>query len=288
MKFNCTSFDLTYWKNMRRFFAPVLTFLCFLSFTTPLISHAQSTNLSANELLKQLETSGALDKAVEKSLERLNQKRIAEQKILEEKERAARVEKAKLARKVDPKKDYIYGNVNAPISILVYSDFECPYCKQFHDVPKKVVDESSNQINLVWRNFPLAFHEPIATQEATAAVCAYKQGGNVAFWKYADGIFANTKGNTNGMPAKNKDIPPTVELAQAQGLDVAKFKSCITKDSEQIAKGIASDIEDGTKAGISGTPGVILINHQTGKVLVLDGAVPIEDVRSNIKKLNGK
>ena len=138
-------------------------------------AHSQSgssTNLTAAEVLKQLENSGALDKAVQRSLQRLMERQKEVQAATEQKNLELQKAKAKNARKVDPQFDFILGNANAPISIIEYSDYECPYCKQFSGTPMKVVADMPTQVNLVWRDFPLSFHEPMASKEASAAICA--------------------------------------------------------------------------------------------------------------------
>ena len=235
-----------------------------------------------DQVIDRLEQSGALDKAVQRSLDRIKANELAAQKAEQEKQLALRAAKAKNARKVSPATDYIFGNPNAIVTIIEYSDFECSYCKRFHETPKRVVAEMTTQVNLVWRNFPLPFHEPMASKDASAAICAGEQGSSDAFWRYADAVMKNTKSNGQGVPEEGR-ISGVSMLAKAQGLDVSKFNACL--DADQTKKKIASDIEDGKNAGVVGTPGVILVNHQTGNMAVLAGAVPIETVRDEIKKL---
>ena len=156
------------------------------------------------------------------------------------------------------------------------------FCKQFGEIPNKVVDSMPDQVNLVWRNFPLSFHDPMATKEAVATVCAAQQSGNAAFWKYADSIFKTTRSNGQGMPSAN-GVDPLIALAKEQGLNVEKFDICLR--SEAVAKQVSDDLEDGLNAGISGTPGVILVNHKTGAFNVLAGAVPEDVLKQEVKNL---
>ena len=169
---------------MSKFLSAVSFVLLSFSIGNAYAQSAPSTSVTAAEVLKQLEDSGAIDRAVERSLQRLMQKQKDAQAATEQKNLELQKAKAKNARKVDPKFDFILGNLNAPISIIEYSDYECPYCKQFSGTPIKVVSDMPNQVNLVWRDFPLSFHEPMASKEAVAAICAGEQGGNSAFWKY--------------------------------------------------------------------------------------------------------
>lgn len=245
-------------------------------------SQAVAQTVTAEQLLKQLESSGALDKAVQRSLERLRQKAMAAQKLEEEKIEKQKLELAKNARKVDPKIDFIFGNPNATISIIEYSDFECPYCQRFSDVPIELAKEMPNQVNVVWRNFPLSFHNPMAIVEASAAICVGQQAGNDAFWKFADAVFKNSRLNGQGIPVDNGQ-DPLLKLAKSFGVNADKFEQCIS--SAEVQKLINNDLQDGMAAGISGTPGVILVNNKTGKVDVMAGAVPIESLREAVKDL---
>ena len=104
---------------------------------------------TTEEIIKALEKSGALDKAIQRGIERYRQNQIKAAQAKQQMEQLEKAKMAKNARPVDPKNDFIYGNLDAPVSIIEYSDFECPYCKQFSAVPMEVVDQMSNQINLV-------------------------------------------------------------------------------------------------------------------------------------------
>jgi hypothetical protein len=237
---------------------------------------------SAEKWMEELEKSGAIDRAVQRSLERIQKEQALAQQQEEMRQQAVQLEKAKFARKVDVTKDMIFGNPKAEISIIEYSDFECPYCKRFHGNPEQVVTEMNGEVNLVWRHYPLSFHDPMATKEAVASYCASEQGGSPLFWKFADGVMKNTGSNGQGLPSKDKE-DPLVGLAVSLGLDKAKFQAC--QDSDQAKRAIQADLDDGVNAGINGTPGVILVNHKTGAVGILAGAVPVENIKAEVKKL---
>ena len=244
----------------------------------------QAPSPTTNEIIKALEKSGALDKAIQRGIERYRQNQIKATQAIQQKEQMERAKMAMNARPVDLNNDFIYGKPDAMISIIEYSDFECPYCRQFSPVPIAVVDQMPNQVNLVWRNFPLQFHEPMASKEAAAAICVAQQKGNDAFWKFNEGIFKNTLMNGQGLP-KSNNIDPLEALAKEQGVDIEKFKACI--NSEAVQKQINTDIEDGRNAGISGTPGVIIVNHKSGAYNVLAGAVPTEVLKQEVTNLLG-
>ncbi|MEW7976409.1 MAG: thioredoxin domain-containing protein, partial [Candidatus Sedimenticola endophacoides] len=88
--------------------------------------------------------------------------------------------------------NHIYGNEDARFTLVEYSDLECPYCKRFHSVPKKVVDSSSGLVNWQWKHLPLPFHNPVAAVEAQASECVASIAGNRAFWVYLQQIFEET------------------------------------------------------------------------------------------------
>jgi protein-disulfide isomerase len=176
-------------------------------------------------------------------------------------------------RPVDPNTDHIKGNKNAKIFLIEYSDFECPFCKRFHPTTQQVLDQYQGKVALVYRHYPLSFHAN-AEKEAEATECANEQGGNDAFWKYADKIFERTTSNGTGFP-----LDKLVPLAKEIGLDGAKFKSCL--DSGKYAQHIQDDEKNGQDAGVTGTPGNIVWTAN-GKPQLVEGAVPFENLKSVI------
>lgn len=173
---------------------------------------------------------------------------------------------ASKVKKVSPA-DHIRGNAKANISLIEYSDFECPFCKSFHPTTNQILAAYGDKVNIVYRHWPLPFHEPMASKEAVASECANELGGNDKFWGMVDLMFENTTSNGNGL--SEKDL---LQFSSQLGLDQGQFKSCL--DSGKYDKKIKSDLADGEKAGVSGTPGNILINNKTGEAYMLDGARP--------------
>jgi protein-disulfide isomerase len=86
---------------------------------------------------------------------------------------------------VDPTTDHIFGNPAAPVTIIEYSDFECPYCARFQPILEQVVNDSNGGVNWVFRNWPI--HNSIT--KLIAAECVAKIKGNDAYWKYGDLLF---------------------------------------------------------------------------------------------------
>jgi len=153
--------------------------------------------------------------------------------------------------------DHIMGNQNAKIVIVEYSDLECPFCKVFHNTMQRVVNESNDKVAWVYRHYPIPALHSKALQEAEATECAWEQGGNNAFWKYTDRVFEITPSN-NGL-----DINELPKIAEYTGLNVSSFNDCLS--SGKFKTKIQADVDDGSKAGVRGTPSsFILVN---GKVI---------------------
>lgn len=237
----------------------------------------------AAEVIRELEKSGLLEQAIERVLDRLGDRQRKTQEATERAESEMKEKMAQNVRPVDARRDHILGAPGADISIIEYSDFECPYCKRFHDTPQNLVRRLGADVNLVFRHFPLDFHDPMASREAVAATCAGLLGGQQQFWSFANAVMSRTESNGKGVPAKGK-ADPLVAVATSLKLDTRRFLACIK--SEDAMKKVKDDIADGMKSGINGTPGVILRNNKTGKVISLAGAVPEPVLEERIRELS--
>lgn len=230
------------------------------------------------QVMKALEESDFLQQQIELGIGKfIAKQREAQARAQAEQEQAAS-RLAESVRRVSADRDHIYGNPDAPISLIEYSDFECPYCKRFHPTAKATVEASDGQVNWVYRHFPLGFHNPLAQKEAEASECAGEVGGNDGFWRYTDAVYARTRSNGKGFP-----LDGLVPLAGELGLDQAKFEECF--ESERFAERVNEDLEEGQAAGISGTPGNILLDNRSGRVRVVSGAVSLARLRSEIDAL---
>ncbi len=233
-------------------------------------------------IVHRMESDGSLDQAVERALGRIAKRQEDARRAEQARAQQQLEAKAKDARAVSAGRDHIRGNPAAPVSLIEYSDFECPYCKRFHATPKVLLERFAGKVNWVWRHFPLSFHEPVARQEAIASECAAAQGGNDAFWKYADALFANTQSNGHGLPGSK-----TLQmLATETGLDGAVFSRCLAQG--QVAKRIDEDIADGAKAGVNGTPTTLIRNNRTGATEVVVGALPAAALAAAIERELGQ
>ncbi len=230
------------------------------------------------ELLVALQKEDFLDLQIEAGIQNFIKKQQDAQRQVQL-EREKRVQKlAKNVPQVSPEQDHIYGNPNAPVSLIEYSDFECPYCKTFHHTPRKIVDAYQGKVNWVYRHYPLQFHNPGAQKQAEASECAAELGGNEAFWKYADTLYERTTSNGKGFP-----VEQLVPLAEEIGLDRAQFQTCLK--SGKYTEQVQGDLRGGAKSGISGTPGSILLNNTTGEAKLMSGAQRFENIKAEVDKM---
>lgn len=167
------------------------------------------------------------------------------------------------------------GSSNAQITLVEYSDFECPFCSRFHPTTMQILKDYGSKVRLVYRNYPLPFH-PNAQKAAEAGECIAKAGGNDAFWKYADAIFA--KQDELGGKLTPEGITQAVATA---GMNAEAIKKCM--DSGEMAAKVKEDLDGGTAAGINGTPGTIIVTKD-GPQELIGGALPYDQVKPMLDK----
>lgn len=172
--------------------------------------------------------------------------------------------------------DHYRGNKDAKVVLVEYSDYECPYCNAFHPTMKQALEEYGDQIAWVYRHFPLSFH-PQAQISAEAAECVAKIGGTDAFWNYTDALFEDA--GVSGGQALTKD--KLVARAGTIGVSSAAVESCL--DAGETTALVTEDQNGGRAAGISGTPGTILVTED-GQYELISGALPYAQVQSIIEK----
>lgn len=169
--------------------------------------------------------------------------------------------------------DKIGGNQGAKIALIEYSDLECPYCKNFHNTAKQIVDEYEGEVMWVFRHFPLGIHDK-ARKEAEAAECADKLGGNERFWEMLDAIYWASP------DIQLEDLPG---LAGGIGLDVEEFTKCL--DSNEMAQTVQDDYLSGLKVGVKSTPSNFLLNTKTGESREVSGAQPFSNFQVIIDQM---
>jgi len=147
------------------------------------------------------------------------------------------------------------GNPSAPVIIVEFSDFQCPFCRQVQPTLRELLAKYAGRVSLAYRDFPLQQIHPQAQLAAEASRCAVEQG---KFWEYHDLLFNST----------NLDRGTLLEHARALKLNQKQFDSCLA--AGKYTAGVEQDFQEGTRAGISGTPG-FFING-----IPLSGAQPLE------------
>ncbi|NBD74359.1 thioredoxin domain-containing protein [Patescibacteria group bacterium] len=169
--------------------------------------------------------------------------------------------------------DHVYGEPDAPITLIEFSDLECVFCARVHPTLKAVVDESGGEVNWVYRHFPLGQIHPQALPGAYAAECLAEYGGTEAFWDYIDAILLNEE------PLGEETYRTYARAAGASEEDVL---ACI--EDERYEPLVAEHMQNAVAAGFSGTP-FIIARNQAGEVRTIRGAVPREQIEAAIDEL---
>jgi len=163
--------------------------------------------------------------------------------------------------------DSFKGDKDAPVTIIEFTDYECPFCKKFYtqtlgQIEKEYID--TGKVKYVVRDFPLGFH-PNAQKAAEAAECAGEQGGNDGYFKMHDKLFDNgVKGGVSSFK----------QFAGQIGLDTGKFNTCL--DSDKMASEVQKDMKEGQSYGVQGTPAFFV----NGKLI--SGAQPFSAFKQAI------
>ncbi|MBI4176604.1 MAG: DsbA family protein [Candidatus Aenigmarchaeota archaeon] len=163
--------------------------------------------------------------------------------------------------------DPALGPANAKVTVIEFSDFQCPFCKRFFDQTLGQIKSDyveTGKIRFAYRDFPLDSIHPNARPAAMAAECANEQG---KFWEFHDKIFQNQQ---------SMSTESYKQWAAELGLDAGQFNSCV--DSNKYAQEVEKDFQDGVAAGVSGTP-TVFVNGQ--KIV---GAQPFEAFQAAIEQ----
>jgi protein-disulfide isomerase len=131
------------------------------------------------------------------------------------------------------------GGADAPVTIVAFSDYECPFCKRAEPAVKSVVEAYGGKVRLVYKEYPLPNHR-FAQKASEAALCAHDQG---KYWEMQDKLFANQEA---------LGVPSLKGYAKQVGLDTARFDRCL--DGGDKAEAVAASMRAGDDAGVAGTP----------------------------------
>ena len=155
------------------------------------------------------------------------------------------------------------GPAAAPVTIVEFSDFQCPFCGREYPVIEKLMKDYDGKVRLVFRNFPLDFH-PFAEKAAEAAACA---GDQNKFWELHNAMFSNQQ---------KLAVDDLKGYAKTAGLDSAKFDKCL--DSGEKKTEVQADQKAGTEAGVNGTP-AFFVNG-----VFINGAVPYDQIKQAVER----
>lgn len=186
---------------------------------------------------------------------------------------------------ISPKKvsiddDPVLGDKNAKVTMIDFTDFECPFCKRYFDetysqIKKEYID--TGKVKYVARDLPLSFHQN-AHKEAQAAECAREQGGDEAYFKYHDEIFKRTTSNGTGLALDQLSV-----IANELGLDGSALQTCL--DNETYKAEVDKDLADASAVGATGTPTFFIGKSETSGTFTgtkLVGAQPFSAFKAII------
>ena len=139
----------------------------------------------------------------------------------------------------------IKGNPDAPVAVVEYSDFQCPFCAMVQPSLEALLKKYPDQVKLVYKHFPLSFHRQ-ARPAALAAMAAHEQG---KFWEMHDVLFENQKALDEGK---------FEEYARSAGLDVTRFKQDLDKKRAEYERQVRADMRQGQQVDVRGTPSLYI------------------------------
>lgn len=160
--------------------------------------------------------------------------------------------------------DHIQGPMDAPVTLIEYGDFECPYCGAAYPVVRHIQQALGDQLRFVFRNFPITESHPHAEQAAEAAEAAGAQG---KYWEMFDMLFENQHA---------LDLNSLVDDAQELGLDMDRFRQDL--DEHTYLERVESDVLTGARSGVNGTP-TFFINKER-----YDGPAEFDEILSALKE----
>lgn len=164
------------------------------------------------------------------------------------------------------KDNHIRGDFNAPITLVEFSDFECPFSGRHYPTLDKISNDYKGKIRWVYKHFPLSFHQN-AQKAAEASECASEQG---KFWEYHDKLFENQ--------STGYSLEKFKQWAKDLRLGSGKFNDCL--DSGKFAQKVKDDFQEGTQKGVNGTPATF-VNGQ-----LISGALPYESFKQIIDSIS--
>lgn len=168
--------------------------------------------------------------------------------------------------------DHVFGNPNAEIAIIEYSDYECPFCARFHPTVEQIVEESDGKIKWVYRHFPLTNIHSRAFRAAVASECVAELAGNEAFWSFSNSALNNIR-------SLGDDF--YVATARELGIPETPFRECL--NSDKYDERIEADLQNGINSGGSGTPFNVIVDGK-GNAYSFSGALPYPQTKAIVDR----
>lgn len=173
---------------------------------------------------------------------------------------------------------HVRGSSDPLITIYEYSDFECPYCKQFHDILDRIVAEYGGEVRWVYRHYPIENLHTKAMTEAIASECASEMAGPEGFWFFADRFFELSPSNDR------TDLGAVFpQIAEELGINVTDFLTCI--EEERYRDKVERDLQEALDTGGRGTPWSIIVSHDRSIIIPVEGMYPYEFLAPSIEEL---
>ena len=168
---------------------------------------------------------------------------------------------------VDKNEDWIRGDKNAKVSIVEFSDIDCPFCGRFHTTMQQVMEAYDGQVNWVYRHFPLTSLHPEAAKKAEAVECVGELGGNDKVWEFLDTLYTN-----------KTSLAQLGGVVSGLGLDSGKFQECL--ESGKYTGAVSNEAVQAQSAGGRGTPHSIIVSGDTK--IPISGALPFDSIKASL------
>jgi protein-disulfide isomerase len=180
----------------------------------------------------------------------------------------------------------VRGNKNARLTVVVYDDFQCPYCSRMHETLNDVLKSYGDRIRVVYKDYPLFELHPWAERAAVDSGCLAKQSEG-AYWDFADYVHANPqqiKGEQRAVPGQLAEVDRiTLEIGRKHLTDAAALKSCV--ETQATKSELNASVKEAETVGVESTPAIFIDGMK------MDGAVPEGEFRlvldKELKSLGG-
>ncbi len=166
---------------------------------------------------------------------------------------------------------HVLGSEKAKVTIVEFSDYECPFCARVHPTLERIVEESQGDVAWEFRHLPLSIHRN-AESAALAAECVAELGDNDAFWEFSDYLFANQSSLSDSIYKTG---------ASSVGVSESDFAACLLRSD--IAKWVDEDSQAAAALGGGGTPFSVII-YEDGSTRAVAGALPYEQFKALVQR----